>query len=259
MNRSPIIAADVGNARTKLGFFGTPCAERFPEPLRVMTLSAGEPDLGQIEPWLAGDGRGNLAWAIASVNRPAAAVLTGWLSGTRPADTATLLAASRLPLEVRVNEPERVGIDRLINAMAANRLRRSGCAAVVVDAGTAITVDAVSRDGAFLGGAILPGPATSARALHQYTDLLPLVDPWQRRAAPAPLGTDTASAIESGLFWGTLGAIRELIAQLQEAAGAPANVILTGGAAAALAERLGPPARYVPHLTLAGIALAAGQ
>jgi type III pantothenate kinase len=257
MDHPSLIAADIGNARIKLGMFALPCAEGLTEPVRVLSLSAAQPDPERVEAWLADDGRGRLAWWIASVNRPAEARLTGWLSAGRAEDAVTLLSASRLPLVVRVREPDAVGIDRLVNAVAANRLRRGDRAAVLVDAGTAITVDALSPGGAFLGGAILPGMAVSAQALHDCTDLLPLVDPSQFRAPPAPLGADTVSAIEAGLFWGAVGAIRELAARLQKSVGSPADVILTGGAAAVLAASLGPPARYLPHLTLAGIAAVA--
>ena len=186
MGRRFLIAADVGNARIKLGLFATPCAATFPEPLRVLILSAEQPELERIEPWLADQRRGELAWWIASVNRPADARLTDWLRKGRPLEPVTLLSAKKLPLEVRLPEPERVGIDRLVDAVAANRLRRPDCAAVIVDAGTAITVDALSPEGAFLGGAILPGMAMSAQALHEYTDCLPLVDPSQLRAPPPP-------------------------------------------------------------------------
>ncbi len=95
-----------------------------------------------------------------------------------------------------------VGIDRLVDAVAVNRLRDAGRPAVVVDVGSAITVDLVSRDGAFLGGAILPGIAMSARAIHEFTDLLPLVEMSELIAPPPVLGTATAPAMESGLFWG---------------------------------------------------------
>ena len=139
--------------------------------------------------------------------------------------------------------------------MAVNRLRDAGRPAVIVDVGTAITVDLVSADGAFLGGAILPGIAMSARALHEFTDLLPLVDVSELAAPPPALGTATVAAIRAGLFWGAVGGLRELIGQL---AGAERpEVILTGGASPAVAELLGQSARLVPHLTLAGIALAA--
>ena len=128
----------------------------------------------------------------------------------------TLLAAGDLPLEVRLERPDMVGIDRLVDAVAVNRLREPGRPAVIVDVGTAITVDLVSADGAFLGGAILPGIQMSARALHEFTDLLPLVDVSELTAPPPALGTATESAMESGLFWGAVGAIRQLIEQLPQ-------------------------------------------
>ena len=110
----------------------------------------------------------------------------------------------------------------------------------------------------------------SARALHEFTDLLPLVDMSQLTARPPAVGADTASAIESGLFWGTIGAVQQLIAWQCEATGrsstagwggsstaTPADVFLTGGAGAIMAELLGPNTRVFPNLTLSGIALAA--
>ena len=210
----------------------------------------------------------HLAWWIASVNRPAATRLIDWLGQHRPDDRITLLAAGDLPLEVRLERPDMVGIDRLVDAVAVNRLRDAGRPAVIVDVGTAITVDLLSADGAFLGGAILPGIQMSARALHEFTDLLPLVDVSELTAPPPALGTATVPAMESGLFWGTVGAIRQLIEQLGHERcrrggserlrhTASPQVFLTGGAAAGVAELLGPNARYVPNLTLAGIALAA--
>ncbi len=148
-----------------------------------------------------------------------------------------------------------VGVDRLLDALAANALRGPGRPAVVVDVGTAITVDLLSAEGAFLGGAILPGIAMSARALHEFTDLLPLVDVSELAAPPPPLGEETVAAMRAGLFWGAVGAVRQLIDQL--AGDTRPQVILTGGAGPAVAELLGPSAQLVPHLTLAGIALAA--
>ncbi|MBU4399725.1 MAG: type III pantothenate kinase, partial [Planctomycetes bacterium] len=175
--------------------------------------------------------------------------------------------------KVRLPRPDMVGIDRLVDAVAVNRLRRPGQPAAIVDVGTAITVDLVSAEGVFLGGAILPGIEMSARALLQFTDLLPLVDTSDLESPPPPVGIDTVSAIQSGLYWGAVGAIRELVQrQCETASGAgwggsstatptrstatPTPVFLTGGAGAAVADLLGPAACYVPNLTLAGIALA---
>jgi type III pantothenate kinase len=95
----------------------------------------------------------------------------------------------------------------------------------------------------------------SARAMHELTDLLPLLEVAELVAPPSAVGTDTAAAMRSGLLWGAVGAIRELIGRM--AADAQPQVLLTGGASPAVAALLGSSARYVPHLTLAGIALAA--
>jgi type III pantothenate kinase len=149
-----------------------------------------------------------------------------------------------------------VGVDRLVDAVAVNHLRDAKRSAVIVDVGSAITVDLVSADGFFLGGAILPGLQMSARAMHEFTDLLPLIDMSELTSPPPALGTDTLSAMESGLFWGAVGAIRQLTERLAGVAGSP-QVFLTGGAAEAVVELLGPDAHYVSNLTLAGIALSA--
>ncbi len=264
MSNHLFVAADVGNARIKLGLF----EETVPEPLRILPLQeGGNFQFDRITPWLADVAQESFCWRIASVNRPAATLLIDWLREHRPADRVTLLAADDLPLKVRLPRPDMVGIDRLVDAVAVNRLRHPGQPAAIVDVGTAITVDLVSAEGVFLGGAILPGIEMSARALHCFTDLLPPVDTSDLGPPPPPVGADTVSAIQSGLYWGAIGAIRELVQrQCETADGASlggsstatqTQVFLTGGAGAAVADLLGPTARHVPNLTLTGIALAA--
>lgn len=255
--RSPLVAVDIGNARLKLGLFSSGPAAGLPEPLASLQVAGVEPDLQRIGPWLSEAAQGDLSWWIGSVNRPTATRLIDWLRHECPADRVTLLAAGDLPLAVAVERPDMVGIDRLLDAVAANRLRRPGCPAIVVDVGTAITCDLVSPEGAFLGGAILPGIGMSARAFHQFTDLLPLIDMSELESPPPALGTATVPAMQSGLFWGAVGGIRQLVEQLSaEVTGQP-EIFLTGGAGPAVANLLGQTARHVPHLTLAGIALAA--
>ena len=92
------------------------------------------------------------------------AVLADWAKQSGEDCPIRQLTYRDVPLTIRVDEPARVGIDRLLAALAADRLRQRDRAAIVVDLGTAITVDLVDADGAFAGGAILPGIATSARA-----------------------------------------------------------------------------------------------
>ena len=263
MSAFPIIAVDIGNARIKLGLFAPCCADGLPEPAWTLPLLGNEPELDMIEDWLETGNETPRAcehapyrWWIASVNRPAATRLIDWLCDHRPGDRVTLLAAGDLPLEVRLERPDMVGIDRLVDAVAVNRLRRPERPAVIVDVGTAITVDLVSADGAFLGGAILPGLQMSARAMHEFTDLLPLVEVSE---PPPALGKSTTGAIQSGLYWGAIGAVKELVAQLS--GDRDTEIFLTGGAGPLFANVLSTdsvrPPIFVPHLTLAGVALAA--
>jgi type III pantothenate kinase len=256
----PLIAVDIGNARIKLGCFAVACdadVSALPEPDRTLSLSSDTPRWAELVQWLSGFGSRDLSWWIGSVNRPAASRLLDWLRSQRPQDRVTLLAAGDLPLRVAVARPDMVGVDRLLDAVAANRLRDPDRPAVVVDVGTAITVDAVSADGVFLGGAILSGIGMSARALHEFTDLLPLIDVDELTAPPPAVGRDTEAAMRSGLFWGTVGAIRELVARAVDGAVVQPKIFLTGGAGPVVADLLGRDARHVPHLTLSGIALTA--
>lgn len=247
----PLVAVDIGNQRLKFGLFSQ-SQEFLPTPTQTLAMTANE-GFDALDSWIGP--RTNLSWWIGSVNRPSATVAIEWLRRHRPGEAITLLAAGDLPLKAAVERPDMVGIDRLLDALAVNRLRSPDRAAIVVDIGSAITVDLVSADGVFQGGAILPGIAMSARALHTFTDLLPLIDTADLDEPPPPVGKATVAAMQAGLYWGAVGAIRELASQFAE--GRPADLVVTGGAGPAVAGLLGPAARHVPHLTLAGIALAA--
>ncbi|NUQ64947.1 MAG: type III pantothenate kinase [Pirellulales bacterium] len=252
-----LIAVDIGNNRIKLGRFDSPWNEPLPEPTDTISVDGRNPDLDRVAAWLSDPAAERAAWWIGSVNRPTTTLLLDWLRLERPNDRVTLLAAGDLALKIAVERPDMVGIDRLLDALAVNRIRAPERPAVVVDVGSAITVDLVSRDGVFLGGAILPGIAMSARALHEFTDLLPLVDMAELSTPPPALGTSTIPAMRSGLFWGAVGAIRQLVECLTTGGSGEPQVFLSGGAGPAVASLLGQSTRHVPHLTLGGIALAA--
>ena len=173
----------------------------------------------------------------------------------------------RLPLEVRTESPERVGVDRLLNAVAANSWLRRGPKgrqprpAVIVDAGTAVTVDFVSPDGAFEGGAIFPGRRLMAAALHDYTALLPLVV--GAESCPPPFGKNTIAAIEAGIHHAVAGGINQLIRGQRGALcpevkhSARFVVFLTGGDAPLLQHSLDNRAVLWPEMTLEGLRLSA--
>jgi len=135
-------------------------------------------------------------------------------------------------LTIDVREPARVGRDRLYaarGALAAESTCDTGF--VIVDAGTALTVDALVGS-TFLGGAIAPGPTLLARALAEHTARLPLVEP--SVGTPA-LGKDTEAAVRAGVVVGFRGAARELALRVASEAGiARPTVVLTGGARALL-------------------------
>jgi type III pantothenate kinase len=244
------VAVDVGNSRMKLGLFECAPAEGLPAPCRTLDLPALGADLAAVAAWLSPREASEIAWYIGSVHRAASTRLVDWLQSYNAQPPMTLLASIDLPLVVALPRPDMVGIDRLLDGVAANVLREPGRAAVVVDLGTAITVDLLS------GGAILPGIGMSARALHEFTDLLPLIDMTALAAPPPALGTATREALCSGLYWGAVGGVRELIARLTADRDRP-QVFLSGGAAASVAGLLSDEGVYVPHLTLSGIALAA--
>lgn len=181
----------------------------------------------------------------------------------RDFDVRVIHSHTDIGLPLDVDFPERVGWDRLLAARAALSADSSRRTLVVVSAGTATTVDLIV-DGVFQGGAILPGIDLGGRALHDHTQALPLVqpgrDPHPDRDLPVT-GRHTEAAIASGLVWGHVGAVAELIRRQTLSLTGDFDLWLTGGAAALIRTRFPAPfdrARYTPHLALAGLALALG-
>ncbi len=265
-----IVAVDVGNSRTKLGRFDrqTPASLGLPEPVETIAVGPSETGSGyEVAPladWLAEMVAPGTPFFIGSVNRPGTAALQKFLREYDGGhwDNVRELVGGDLPIENRTNKPDRVGIDRLAAAVAACRFRRANTPTIVVDFGTAIKVDLVSNDGAFEGGAILPGVGTSAHALHTSTDVLPVVHLELNRKSPPSLGKDTKQAIEAGLYWGAVGAVRELIARHHDGLVTGPRVLVTGSTSPEMARLLGSPdytVRYLPHLVMAGLAISAWQ
>ena len=129
-----------------------------------------------------------------------------------------------VPMKMDVDRPEEVGVDRLLGAFAAWRRVRRAC--VVIDCGTATTVNAVSAKGVFLGGAIFPGPALLTRALARGTAQLPAVAPGPAASA---IGKSTEEAIRAGVWFGWQGGVLALLAAALSEVGDDAPVFLTGG------------------------------
>ena len=131
-----------------------------------------------------------------------------------------------LPTPPRVDEGTQVGPDRLVNAAGA--FDRHGGDLIVVDLGTATTFDVVASDGAYVGGVIAPGVNLSLEALHNAAAALPHVDISNPQQV---IGTNTVACMQSGVFWGYIGLVREICARIKAERGVPMRVISTGGLA----------------------------
>lgn len=267
---APLIAVDVGNRRVKLGLFGEGSGQAPLEPIQTLEIASGDQrvpgnDMLQLVRWISELPDKSYSWAMVSVNQTISDGLANWIQTRSDRPPLRILSWKDLPLNIALKRPERVGIDRLAAAVAANRLRRQDKSAIVIDLGSAITIDLVSAEGDFLGGAILPGMGMSARMLHESTDALPHVeipsasDPDDFQF-PSVLGKSTEEAIQSGVYWGAVGAIRHIVERLSsdvsEKAGEEPQVFVTGGAAVVTLKLLGD-VRHVPHMVLTGVALSA--
>ncbi|MEL6620269.1 MAG: type III pantothenate kinase [Pseudomonadota bacterium] len=131
-----------------------------------------------------------------------------------------------LPASPRVDEGTQIGPDRLVNTAGA--YDRYGGDLIVVDFGTATTFDVVDHDGAYVGGVIAPGVNLSLEALHSAAAALPHVDISKPQAV---VGTNTVACMQSGVFWGYVGLVREICARIKAERARDMRVISTGGLA----------------------------
>jgi type III pantothenate kinase len=246
-----MIVADVGNTRIKWGLCGDReiiDAASLPDEFDAWRL--------QLSHWKL---EGPQRWTIAGVDPKRRDRLVDWLR-QRDHDVQVIDHFSKVPITLKVESPETVGLDRLFNALGAKSLISTGQPAVVVDAGSAVTVDLLDDEGAFAGGAIFPGLRLMAEALHDHTAQLPLIKVDHAETMPA---RSTASAITAGVYWAVVGGVSALVRELSLTLVAlePVSVFVTGGDASLIAPNLLHWELYHyrvhPRLTLEGIRLAA--
>jgi type III pantothenate kinase len=260
-----VLLADVGNTRIKLAVVSDHGLDA--TGLRRLPTVGLRQDLDShafcpenLERWLMSAAPGSAVVLVASVHDAAATRLEAVLAAVSATSHRPLrqrrIGHADLPLSIGLDEPHKTGIDRLAAAAAAAIVKTPDRGAIIVDCGTAATVDMLAADGTFLGGAILPGPALMARALADGTSKLPAVAALERSAPPAMPGRTTHEAIAAGIGWGIHGAIAKLVAEARGVLGSDADVILTGGWRGAVRAAL-PEAIDLPDLVLCGIALAA--
>lgn len=151
-------------------------------------------------------------------------------------------------IDVRVERPEEVGADRLVNAVGAHG--EYGGPMIIIDFGTATTFDVIDSDGAYLGGVIAPGVNLSLEALHSASAQLPRVAIGRPERV---IGKNTVQAMRSGIFWGYIGMIEGMIKRIRGEYGADLDVIATGGLAPLFTECTASIMRSDADLTLKGL------
>lgn len=253
-----LLAVDVGNTNLTIGLVDGGAV--------IATRRAGTPrgaTADETELLLAGllslDGRSLDDIATLAVASVVPGVTSALQSLAARRGIGVLVASSgTVPIAIRVDRPGDVGADRIVNALAVTRLY--GAPAVVVDFGTATTLDCVGPDGAYVGGAIAPGLLLGLDALAERTAKLPRVE---LRTPDRAIGRDTVTAIQAGAVFGyqalASGLIARLRAELADTTGArlaDVRVVLTGGlSAASWVHGVEGVDVIDPDLTLKGLAI----
>lgn len=252
-----LLVLDVGNTRVKSAVYsrGEKLAER-------QTLTASWKTPADVERFVRGildpsiTRRGQPHLAVSCVVPSVEAHLTQALfalSKVVKLPAVFIGPSCRLPIDLAVRAPERLGPDRIADAVAATYLH--GSPVIVLNCGTALTMTVVDDQRRLIGGAIAPGLHMSAEALAAFTGRLPKVTIERFDPLPDPIGDDTEPAIRSGVLYAAIGAARELVTRTRAGLGCSAPVVVTGGYGGMLATFIEEPVRHAPDLTLQGIRL----
>lgn len=247
-NRIHTVAIDVGNSAVKI-------AIRINQTMAHHSIGIGPTGWEQQAiQWVQQQlGARGTCWRVASVHQAAAMKLERAIGGAKPDADFQLITHHDVPMPANVDHPERLGIDRLLGAYAA--MNQLGPGIVVVDAGTAVTVDWVDQQGEFSGGVILPGLGLQSRSLQRETEALPQIDWDHDKPTPLP-AKNTVDAIRSGILVGISAAIDEFIGRYRHAATSKhggVEVALTGGDAATVSRNLKNNHHVIPNLVCRGL------
>lgn len=195
---------------------------------------------------------GGSSWAVSSVNPPVAYQLAAFFEAEGVQSIRWITSAAEVPFPKDVEGADTGGSDRALAVFGAIQLMAPGRAGVVVMCGTAITVERVTTSGVWQGGAIAMGLGLAGRSLHHFTAQLPLIE--LSEVSPC-WGRGTRDSLEAGVFWGTVGAVRELIFRQTADLGHNPWVVWTGGDAERLAAHITEyDSRVEPDLILTAIA-----
>ena len=248
-----VVAVDIGNSFIKAAVLPNGLTPLDFHDVPVTTFKIE--DIGNAQ-WLdlLGSGSVETQWFLASVNQSSLACVVQWLDSQTIPKKRTILTHQQIPLDCSAVAVEQVGVDRLLSALGAMDVLVNPCPVVVVDIGTAVTIDAVTAEGEFLGGVIMPSIYLSSIALANYTDRLPEVEVniSDLPGLPQAIGTCTQDAVRGGLVWGFIGAIEAVVTRQQKILG-PGTHLIVDGADSEVVSNLPFDASSVDHLCLRGI------
>ena len=228
-----LLAVDVGNTNLTIGLFD---GERLAADWRLKTdLEQTADGWGALFHTLAELANLKLddvdGFVFASVVPQLDSSISGVASRYLRLEPLQVTAETRTGLAIRVDTPEEVGADRIVNSVAA--AERYGSPCVAVDFGTAITFDAISEDREYLGGIICPGIQVSSQALVRRTARLPQIE---LRRPDKVIGSNTVGSLESGFYYGMLGMVDGILEKMLPALGTDVRVVATGGQSESLAR-----------------------
>lgn len=245
------VVADLGNTRLKWGLLDE--AGRLAE---TIALPLDDPP-AWADAWSSWKRpqEGGSWWAVSTVNPPVAGRLEEFLAEQSVERVTWIRSAAEVPVPKDVEGAETGGSDRALAVLGATRIIPPGRPGLVVMCGTAITVERITTEGVWQGGAIAPGLGQTARALNLMTAQLPFIELSQ---TPPAWGRGTVDSLKAGIFWGIVGAVRELLARQEPDLGKDPVVVWTGGDAELLAPPIfGAAARIEPNLILDALAAVA--
>ncbi|QOV90596.1 type III pantothenate kinase [Humisphaera borealis] len=247
-----LVVVNVGNSRVAIGSFVA--GELTGDVERIAVVRREEWAQAVERAWQRISGRENAAIVAAGVNPDVQSALSDVVSERIDRRVVWVGKDLDLPIKVLTDEPEKTGIDRILNVAAA--YEQTEMETVVVDAGTAITLSACNDAGEFLGGAIAPGVRMQLDALHERTAALPLITTEEFKAPDEPYGQNTKQAMLHGVYHGIRGMVKEIVEAYATQMGKWPEVVATGGDAQALFSGWEIVTGITPDLTLYGIAKA---
>ena len=244
------LAVSVGNTRMQLGLIED---EKVVDVAYLEVDAFGDAMEKLTEWWKRDSDRSEGALIIGSVHPEISDKLASLIRDQLNADVYQMEADMPVPIGRALDPETIVGVDRLLNAAAAWDQVKQAC--VIVDAGTAVTVDFVDGEGVFHGGAIMPGAKMQLDAMARGANLLESVE--FKQPDTEAFGRSTAAAMQRGVYHGIRGGVWRIIEVFAQEYGAYPMVIATGGDAQVLFQDDELVSRIVPDLAVRGIAVAA--